>query len=152
MVLGSYSPSIIWLSLFYQKLNKPYPYLVPTKAKWHNGQKWINETRKFIGKNTAFWPMLSVQLWRSAVWIGFAFGRLGVTYAQASWLAQVGRGVLIGQSACRLLASAREAIDSTRAGTSGRLHWAATVISPLAVLNPRISSWMWAAPERNWPG
>ncbi len=31
---------------------------------------------------------------------------------------RVGRGVLIGQSARRLLAFAREAIDSTRAGTS----------------------------------
>ncbi len=44
---------------------------------------------------------------------------------------QVGRGVLIGQIACRLLAFARdkqsiarvrEAIDSTRAETSGRSH------------------------------
>ncbi len=39
-------------------------------------------------------------------------------------MAQLGRGVLIGQSACRLLTLAREAIDSTRA--SGRLHSAAT--------------------------
>ncbi len=34
-------------------------------------------------------------------------------------------GVLIGQSACRLLALAREEIDSTRACASGSLHSAA---------------------------
>ncbi len=51
---------------------------------------------------------------------------LGVTTAQASWLAQVGRGALIGQSACRLLAFARESIDCTRLVTGGSLHSAAT--------------------------
>ncbi len=44
----------------------------------------------------------------------FAFGHLGVTNAQASLLAQVGYGVLIGQSACR-----RKAIDNMRAGAGG---------------------------------
>ncbi len=57
----------------------------------------------------------------------FAFGYLGVTTAHASWLAQVGCGVLIGRDACRLLAFAREAIDNTREGTSGSLHLAATI-------------------------
>ncbi len=36
-------------------------------------------------------------------------------------------GVLIGQKACRLFVTAREAIDSTRADTSGRSPSAATV-------------------------
>ncbi len=40
---------------------------------------------------------------------------------QASWLAQVGRGVLIGQRACWLMTYARESIDSLRA-KSDRLH------------------------------
>ncbi len=35
-------------------------------------------------------------------------------------------GALIGQGACRLLALAREAIDSTRVGANGSLHSAAT--------------------------
>ncbi len=35
-------------------------------------------------------------------------------------------GVLIGQSACRLLPLAREAIVSTRGGASGSLHSAVT--------------------------
>ncbi len=66
----------------------------------------------------------------------FAFGRLGVTTAHASWLAQldcrvlVGAsgsvGALIGQSACRLLACTRAAIDSTRARASGGLQSATT--------------------------
>ncbi len=37
-----------------------------------------------------------------------------------------GTCVLIGQSACRLLTGAREAIDSTRAGARGSLHSATT--------------------------
>ncbi len=41
-------------------------------------------------------------------------------------MAQLGRGVRIGQSVCRLLALALEAIDSTRAGASGSLLSAAT--------------------------
>ncbi len=44
----------------------------------------------------------------------FTFGHLGLTNAQASLLVQVGRGVLIVQSVCRLLVYAREAIDSNR--------------------------------------
>ncbi len=55
----------------------------------------------------------------------FAFGRLSVRNARAPLLAQVGRDVLIGQHACRLT-QARESIDSTRAGTRRRSHWAAT--------------------------
>ncbi len=61
-----------------------------------------------LGKNTAHWTIFRDGVWiqacRTAVWIDFAFGRLGLTKAQSSWLAQVGCGVLIGQSACRLLA------------------------------------------------
>ncbi len=63
-----------------------------------------------------------VKAWRAVVWIEFAFCRLGVTNAQASWLAQVGRGVLIGQSACGLLTFAREAIDSTHAGSCYKFY------------------------------
>ncbi len=39
-----------------------------------------------------------VQAWRAVAWIEFAFGHLGVTSGQASWLVQVGYGVLIGQT------------------------------------------------------
>ncbi len=45
-------------------------------------------------------------------YIEFAFGRLGVMTNQASLLAQVGRGVLIGQSVFRLLSFALEATNS----------------------------------------
>ncbi len=38
---------------------------------------------------------VDVLAWRADVWIEFAFGRLGVTNAHASWLAQIGRSVLI---------------------------------------------------------
>ncbi len=48
----------------------------------------------------------------------FAFGRLGLTSAQTSGLAQVGFGALIDESGI--------AIDSTRAGTSDSPHVAAT--------------------------
>ncbi len=48
--------------------------------------------------------MLSVLALRADVCLEFAFGHLGVTNAQASSLAQVGRSVLIGQIASRLLA------------------------------------------------
>ncbi len=41
-------------------------------------------------------------------------------------LAQVGRGVLIGQRASRLMTQAREAIDSTHAGKSDSSHLTAT--------------------------
>ncbi len=67
-----------------------------------------------------------VQAWRAAVWVEVAVGHLGVTDAQASFLAQVERGVLIGQSACRLLTFAREVIDCKRAGISGSSRWDAT--------------------------
>ncbi len=53
----------------------------------------------------------------------FAFGYLGVTTAHASWLAQVGCGILIGRDACRLLAFARETVDNTRTGASGSLQF-----------------------------
>ncbi len=57
------------------------------------------------------------------VCVEFAFGRLGVTNGQASWLAQTESGKLIGKEGlCTLLAGAREAIDSTRAGTRCRTH------------------------------
>ncbi len=49
------------------------------------------------------------------VCVEFAFGRLYMTTAHTPWLAKVGRGVMIGQSVCRLLAFAREAISTTRA-------------------------------------
>ncbi len=45
-------------------------------------------------------------------------------------------GVMIGQSACRLLALAREAIDSTRAGASGILQSAPTTSPPSAENRP----------------
>ncbi len=44
---------------------------------------------------------------------------------------QLGRGLLIGQSPRRLLALPREAIDSTRKGANGSLHFAATRVRPV---------------------
>ncbi len=81
--------------------------------------------------NGAAWGM---RVWalRVDVWLEFALGRLGVMTTQASWLAQVGCGVLIGQSAFkrspekRSIARVWGAIDNTRAGTSGILRLAAT--------------------------
>ncbi len=58
----------------------------------------------------------------------------GLVGAAGTWRSDWRRpdvGALIGQSACRLLALARVAIDSTRAGASGSLHSAATIL-----LNP----------------
>ncbi len=52
-----------------------------------------------------------------------------LTGAAVSWRSDWHRrdvGALIGQSACRLFALAREAIDSTRVGASGSLYSAAT--------------------------
>ncbi len=71
--------------------------------------------------------------WCAAVYLEFAFGRLGVTKGQASWLAKVGRGVLIGQGHLKAVGvRAREAIDSTRAGTSCNTHsMSLTLIFPV---------------------
>ncbi len=46
--------------------------------------------------------MRGVLVLRADEWLELAFGRLDVTTAQASWLAQVGHGILIGQRAFRL--------------------------------------------------
>ncbi len=90
----------------------------------------INDIEKFNRKNTTFWTVLRdgvrVLLWRVAVWLEWVFGRQNVTNAQASWLAQMGRGIRSGQTACRLFAFARRAMDSTCAGVRGRSYWAAT--------------------------
>ncbi len=64
---------------------------------------WLSKAVKLIGQiriNEALRMMLydgvRVLAWRTAVYQKLHFCRLGVTNAQASWLAQVGRGVLIG--------------------------------------------------------
>ncbi len=83
-----------------------------------------------LKENTAFWSILRggirVQAWYTAVCLECAFGRLGVMTTQASWLVQVGRGVLIGQRSCRLMTSARESVESARARSdTWHSHWAA---------------------------
>ncbi len=94
----------VGIGLLYEQ---PQLCLDPPKSKRHDGQSRINEMGKRSRQNTAFWMILRgsvrVQACRAAVWIEFAFGRLGVMATQASWLAQVGRGVLVGQSACWLM-------------------------------------------------
>ncbi len=45
---------------------------------------------------------IRVQACRAAVWIQLAFSHFSVMTTQASWLAQMGRGILICQRACRL--------------------------------------------------
>ncbi len=56
------------------------------KSKW---QRRIYGTGKLYSDNTAPWTMLrdgvSVNTWRSAVYLEFAFDRLFLTYDQASW-------------------------------------------------------------------
>ncbi len=133
---------------------------------WHDGQRQIMGTKKYIGKIQPFtwcWvkrACVSVTRWSVQE---FAFCRLGVTTAHMSWLAQlecrvlVGAGGsvddLIGQSACRLLACARAEIDSTRARARGSLHAATT--NPLNIRiklfffffiqaqTGRIPTWLW---------
>ncbi len=104
--------------------NSPQPFLDPPKSEWQDGQRQINKAGKCIRVNTAFWTILrdgvSVQN-LCAVCIEFAFGRLVVMTTQASWLAQVELGVLIGQRTCWLMTEARESIDSPHA-KSDRLH------------------------------
>ncbi len=62
--------------------------LDPPKSEWHNGQRRINEAGKFIRENTAlrmkFGVGVRVQACHAAVWIEFAFDRLGVSTTQAS--------------------------------------------------------------------
>ncbi len=62
---------------------------------------------KFI--SAAFWTMsrdgVRVPFGHASVSLEFTVGRLSVTSAQAPSLAQVGCGVVIGQSTCRLLGS-----------------------------------------------
>ncbi len=87
--------------------NNPQSCIDPPKSQWHDAQRRINETGKSTRENTAFWTILRggvrVQAWHAALRIEFAFGRLGVMTTQASWLAQAGRDVLIGQRACWLM-------------------------------------------------
>ncbi len=52
-----------------------------------------------------------VQACRVVVYQELEFGRLRVRKGHASWLAQMGRGVLICHNACRQLTFMREAID-----------------------------------------
>ncbi len=87
------------------------PCLDPPKAKWHDGRRRINKAGKCIRENTAlrtkFRGGVRIQACHAAVWIQFAFGRLAVMTTQASWLAQMGGGVLIGQRVCWLMTHAR---------------------------------------------
>ncbi len=69
-------------------LNSPPPGVAPPQAEWHDGHRQINEAGKCIRENTA---------------LRKKFGRLGVITTQASLLAQVGDGVLIGQRSCWLM-------------------------------------------------
>ncbi len=96
------------------------------------------ETKTYIGKGTPLSVMLSeacvcqrdvpkcvkIRLWplRRDDSLRVLIGAAG---PRRSDLRRRDVGVLIGQSACRILAFAREAIDSTRAGASGSLQSAA---------------------------
>ncbi len=87
-------------------------------AQWPKTDKWGG---KCIRENTALRTKFRAGVRVQAVWIEFAFGPLGVMTTQASWLVQMGRGVLIGQRACWLLTLAQESIDSPRT-KSDRFH------------------------------
>ncbi len=98
-------------------------------ARWPKTDKWGGKI--YNRENTAFWTILRggvrVQAWHAAVWIEFAFGRLGVITTQASWLAQMGCGVLIDQRACWLMMYARESIEERSiARVQGKWQLAAT--------------------------
>ncbi len=97
------SPSQLGMKISICSINNLQPCLDPPKSKWPDGQRRINEAGKCIRENTAFWTILRsgvrVQACHAAVWIVFAFGREGVMTTHASWLAQVGRGVMTGQRA-----------------------------------------------------
>ncbi len=77
------------------------------KSKWHDEQSQINDMEKCITKNADFKTVLRagarVQARRAAVSSDSAFSHLSLRNANAPGLAQMGRGVLIGQSACKLL-------------------------------------------------
>ncbi len=68
--------------------NSPQPCLDPPNSKCHDGQRQITEAGKYIRENTAFRTKfrgdVRIQLCHAAVWIEFAFGRLGVITTQAS--------------------------------------------------------------------
>ncbi len=109
-------------------------YFRPMKVKWlvvepkERNARW---QKMYNGDESLYWACVCkgdaplcvrILLWRddsSCVLIG----------AAGTWRSDWRRrdiGVLIGQSVCRLLASAPEAIDSTRTRASGNLHSAAT--------------------------
>ncbi len=77
------------------------------KSTRHDCQRQINEAGKCIRDNTAFWTIFPdgarVEACRMAVSIEFAFAHLGVMTIMSSWLAQIRRGVLIGQHWCWLM-------------------------------------------------
>ncbi len=107
---------------------------VNPKREWHDGQMQIMGTKNYIGKIQPFtWCCVKracVSVTRRSVLDDSSrvlIGEAGLW--RCDWCRR-NVGALIGQSACRLLACARAAIDSTRAGASGGLQ-AATTRPPL---------------------
>ncbi len=66
--------------------NPPAMWPFPLNFIWYGGHRLIRDC-----ENTALWTIVRdgarVKAWRAAVWVEFAFSRLGVMNAQASWLA-----------------------------------------------------------------
>ncbi len=105
--------------------------LIMVKRERHAGQRQIMGTKTYIGKDTAVGVMLReacvckrdapkcvrIRIWplRRDVSSYVLIGAAGMW--RSNWQRR-DVDVLIGQSACRLLALAREAIDSTHAWTS----------------------------------
>ncbi len=92
-------------------------------ARWPETDKWGG--KMYYGKYSLLNDITS---WRSCSGVPRdcvnrirLFGRLGLITTQASWLAQVGSGAVIGQRTCCLMMLARESIDSPRA-KNDRLH------------------------------
>ncbi len=92
------------------------------KAHWPKDENWY--WKWYSLERDVSWGRACVNVTRRCV-SEFGFSRLMT--AHASWLAQSGRGLLIGQSACRLLGLPHEAIDTMGAGATGSLHSAATI-------------------------
>ncbi len=84
----------------------------PAKSKWHDGQRRINEAGKYS-------LLTNITRWRSCSGVV----RVCVNRIRP-W--PLRRPDWCRWDAVVWLVSARESIDTTRAGASGRSHWAAT--------------------------
>ncbi len=114
-------------------------HVVNPKREWQEGQRHNNGDKILYWKNTALDVMLceacvcnrdTLQCVRIRLWPlrrdDSSRVLIGAAGMRRSYWCRRNVGALIGQRACRLLALARAAIDSTRVGASGSLQAATT--------------------------